>query len=142
MQTLYGMDMSGISTGAVKQIEDDAGTAPGWVPVAPPALADGEVAVWAATEWIVQLAPGAPAQVVPASVSMRQARLALLQAGKLSSVDAAIASLDDPQKSEAQIEWQYAGTVERNSSLVATLGAALGFSAEDLDNLFITASAL
>src|ERR1700754_3744932 len=43
MQTLYGMDASGVSTGAVKQIEDNAATAPGWVPVAPPALADGQI---------------------------------------------------------------------------------------------------
>lgn len=142
MQTLFGMDALGVSTGAVKQIDDEAGTAPGWVPVAPPAVADGEVAVWAGTLWAVQVAPVAPAPVVPASVSMRQARLALLQAGKLSSVGAVIATLDDPQKSEAQIEWQYASAVERSSGLVATLGAALGFSEVDLDALFITAAAL
>lgn len=142
MQTLYGMDAAGISTGAIKQIEDSAGTAAGWVPVEPPIVADGEVAVWAATQWVVQPVPAAPSPVVPASVTMRQARLALLQAGKLSAVDAAIAALADPQKSEAQIEWQYASSVERGSSLVATLGPALGMTDADMDALFIMASAL
>jgi hypothetical protein len=135
------MDASGVSTGAVKQIEDNAGTAPGWVPVAPPALADGQVAIWAAREWIVQPAPPALAPIVPSSVTQRQARLALNQAGKLAGVDAAIAALSDPQKIQAQIEWEYAGTIDRDSSLVATLGPALGLTDADMDALFITASA-
>lgn len=139
---LYQINSDGVYTGATMELDDTAGAPVGWIDAVPPAVTDGSVAVWTGTAWTTQLAPPAPARTIPASVSMRQARLALLQAGKLSSVDTAIAALDDPQKSEAQIEWQYAGTVERNSSLVATLGAALGFGAEDLDNLFITASAL
>ena len=136
------MDASGISTGAVKEIDDMEGTAPGWVPVAPPVLADGEQAIWAATQWVVQPVPPDPGPVVPASVTMRQARLALLQAGKLTVVDAAIASLADPQKSEAQIEWEYASDVQRNSGLLESLSTALGMSSSDLDALFILADSL
>jgi hypothetical protein len=86
--------------------------------------------------------PVAPSPEVPQSVTMRQARLALLGAGKLSAVDAAIASLPSPQKEAAQIEWEFSSTVERNRPLVQTLGPALGLSESDLDQLFITAATL
>jgi len=77
--------------------------------------------------------------IVPNSVTMRQARLALLAAGKLSQVDAAINSLPEPQRSEAKIEWEYSGEVLRNKPFVQSLGAALGLSNDDLDALFIEA---
>jgi hypothetical protein len=79
---------------------------------------------------------------VPQSVTPRQARLALLQSAKLAAVDAAIAALPDPQKSEAQIEWEYARDIFRDSPLVKTLGAALGMDDADMDGLFIAAVAL
>lgn len=79
---------------------------------------------------------------VPTSVTMRQARLALLGAGLLASVDAAIASLPSPQKEAAQIEWDYSSSVERNRPFVLTLGAAFGLSSAQLDALFIAAAAL
>lgn len=87
----------------------------------------------------------APAPVptpVPSVVSMRQARLALLQAGKLAEVNAAIAALPSPDKEQAQIEWEYATEVERDSALVAQLAPALGLNAAALDALFTTAAAL
>lgn len=77
--------------------------------------------------------------VIPASVTMRQARLALLAAGKLAQVEAAINSLPEPQKSEAKIEWEYSAEVVRNKPFVQSLGAALGLSDDDLDSLFIEA---
>lgn len=77
--------------------------------------------------------------IVPEFVTMRQARLALLAAGKLSQVDAAINSLPEPQKSEAKIEWEYSGEVVRNKPFVKSLGDALGLSDADLDALFIEA---
>jgi hypothetical protein len=79
---------------------------------------------------------------VPTQVTMRQARLALLAAGKLSAVDTAIAALSSPQKEEAQIEWDYSSTVERNSAIVALLGPALELDDEALDALFTAASKL
>ena len=85
--------------------------------------------------------PPAP-PYVPEQVTMRQARLALLGAGLLSSVDAAIASLPSPQKEAAQIEWEYAAVVQRNSGLVPAMAQALGMSEAQIDELFITAAAL
>jgi hypothetical protein len=87
-------------------------------------------------------APPPPKPVVPASVAMHQARLALLQAGKLAAVDAAIAALPSPAKEAAQIEWEYATEVKRSSTLVAQLAPALGLDDAALDALFVTASTL
>lgn len=79
---------------------------------------------------------------VPKVVTMRQARLALLGAGLLPGVTAAINAMDSPQKEGAQIEWEYSQTVERNRGFVLLLGAALGLTELQLDNLFVAAGAL
>lgn len=80
---------------------------------------------------------------VPQSVTMRQARLALLGIGLLDDVDAAIAAIPDPvQRKAAEIEWEYAATVERGSPLIAQLGPALGLNDEQLDALFAQAATL
>lgn len=85
----------------------------------------------------------APIQkIVPEMVTMRQARLALLSVGLLTNVDTVINSLPSPQKEAAQIEWQYSSAVERNKSLVQTLGPLLGLSEDQLDDLFIEAATL
>lgn len=84
----------------------------------------------------------APAPVIPVSVSMRQARLALLGAGLLPQVDAAIAGLPSPQKEAAQIEWEYSQEVHRDKALVQALTPMLGLDDATLDSLFLTASKL
>lgn len=82
------------------------------------------------------------APVVPAKVTMRQARLALLGAGLLSTVTTAIDALAEPQKSAAMVEWEYSSEVHRNKPFVLTLGAALGLSSAQLDALFVQAATL
>ena len=79
---------------------------------------------------------------VPQEVTMRQARLALHAAGKLTAVNAAIAALPDPPKTAALIEWEYSSTVRRDSQFVAMLGPALGLDSAALDALFVAASKL
>jgi hypothetical protein len=80
---------------------------------------------------------------VPQSVTMRQARLALLGAGMLDSVGAALAAITDPaMRQAAEIEWEYAAEVERNAGLVQMLGPALGLTEAQLDALFIAAGGL
>ena len=79
---------------------------------------------------------------VPQEVTMRQARLALLGAGKLAAVDAAINALPEPSRSAARIEWDYSSTVRRQQPLVLQLGPALGLDAAALDALFLAAGAL
>ena len=84
---------------------------------------------------------GALSIPVPSAVTPRQARLALLQIGKLDAVAAALAAIPDPaQRTAAQIEWEYATVIERNSLLVAGLSAGLGLTDADLDALFEAAS--
>jgi len=92
----------------------------------------------------VGLKPDPPPKPVPVpqSVTMRQARLALHAAGLLAGVDAAIASMDEPAKTAAAIEWEYASEVERNAGLVPAMAAALGMSDADIDDLFVTAATL
>lgn len=87
--------------------------------------------------------PADPApSTAPQEVTMRQARLALLGAGKLSAVDAAINALPEPQKTAARIEWEYSGTVRRNQPLVLALAPALGLTDAQLDALFVAAESL
>lgn len=79
-----------------------------------------------------------PPPSVPRSVSMRQARLALLGAGLLDEVEALIAL----QPAAVQIEWEYATDIWRNRDLVATLAPALGLSDAQIDDLFVAAKAI
>lgn len=94
------------------------------------------------TEWIYNgsdfIAPIPPAPVIPTQVSMRQARLALLQNNLLDDVENAIANGTRAD----QITWEYATEVNRSDALVQNLSVALGLSETDLDNLFILASSL
>lgn len=90
---------------------------------------------------VEQAEPSMPV-VVPKVVTMRQARLALLASGKLSQVDAVIDSLSEPHKSAARIEWDYSSEVQRDKPFVVQIGAALGLTSEQLDQLFVEASKL
>lgn len=79
---------------------------------------------------------------VPQAVTMRQARLALLGAGKLAQVEAAINALQEPQKSAAKITWEYSQEVQRHNGLVPQMAAALGMTDAQIDALFVAASKL
>jgi hypothetical protein len=87
-----------------------------------------------------------PTPIVPeppkVAVTMRQARLALLGAGLLDDVSAAINALPSPQKEAAQIEWEYSQEVQRHNGFVSQLAPILGLSEAQLDSLFATAKNL
>lgn len=94
-------------------------------------------------EWVGPLpALPQPLAPVPASVTMRQARLALLGAGLLDDVEAAIAALPSPQKEAAKIEWEYSQEVQRHNGFVSVLAPMLGMTAEQTDALFVQAATL
>ena len=82
------------------------------------------------------------AAAVPLRVTMRQARLALHGANKLSMVEAAIDALSEPTKTAARIEWEYSNEVQRHNGLVAALAPALGLTDAEIDALFRTAASL
>lgn len=69
---------------------------------------------------------------VPRSVSMRQARLMLHSVGLLAEVDATIKQLG----AVAEIEWQYAQTVDRDNFLIAMVQQSHNLSDEEIDNFF------
>lgn len=79
-----------------------------------------------------------PAAPIPQSVSMRQARLALLDAGLLDDVEALMSSM--PRA--AQIEWEFASEVQRNSQLVEAVKTSAHMDDEMIDSLFIKAATL
>lgn len=85
---------------------------------------------------------GIYAPVVPEMISMRQARLALLGAGLLANVDAAMAAMTGEAGEAARIEWGYSTTVERHQSLVLAMSAALGLTDAQVDALFVLAATL
>ena len=79
---------------------------------------------------------------IPKSITARQARLALLQIGKLAEVTAAISNLQSPIKEQVEIEWEYATDIFRNNGFIDALGSALGLDKDALDDLFIAAKSI
>lgn len=79
---------------------------------------------------------------VPKSVTIRQARLALLKSGLLDQVNAALNSLQGAEGEAARIEWEYSQEVWRNRPFVILLGEVLGLTSEQIDDLFIEAATL
>lgn len=81
-------------------------------------------------------------RAVPQSVTMRQARLALLQQGLLATVNTAVAAMPGAAGEAARIEWEFSSTVERDRPLVQSLIGALGLTEAQLDSLFLLAGSL
>ena len=67
------------------------------------------------------------------NLSARQLRLGLLHLGKLAGVPVAIAALPEPEKSQAQIEWDYASEFRRLHPLIVKLIPILGLTDEQVD---------
>lgn len=118
-------------------LADDAefAAAQGWIPAGDSDIGD----LWDGENFTP--APPAPL-VVPESVTMRQARLALLGAGLLDDVDAAINAMPSPQKEAARISWEYSQEVQRHNGVVASLGPLLGLTDAQIDDLFLAAEQL
>jgi hypothetical protein len=102
-------------------------------------MSPADRAAWGLVEVPEPVAPVTPAPPsIPASVSPRQARLALLAAGKLDAVEAAVAA--GPK--EHRIAWEYGLEISRGDQLVVELAAALNLSDAEVDDLFRAAAAL
>lgn len=82
------------------------------------------------------------APATPRVCDMAQARLALLQAGLLDQVQAAIEAMPGVDGQAARIAWEYRSTVRRDSPLVLALAAQLDLSEQQLDDLFAAAASL
>lgn len=76
-----------------------------------------------------------PPVVIPQVISRFQAFAALELAGQYASAKALIEHPDTPVL--AKLAWESAQEFRRQSPLIATLGATLGLSEEDIDVLFV-----
>ena len=78
-------------------------------------------------------------EAVPTVITMRQARLALLGANLLTTVDDAIATGTDEA---LKIEWEYATECRRDWQSLIVMATALGVTELQLDEMFILGSTL
>ena len=78
-----------------------------------------------------------PIIIIPQVITMRQARLQLLEVGLLDDVEAFVA-LDR----KSQIEWEYASEVYMQSPLIKAAKGALNLTDAQIDNMFVEASKL
>lgn len=102
--------------------------------------------------WIAQGRPVAPyvpptaqeLRVAMPELSRRQLRLGLLAAGITSTqVTGEIDAMPEGNAKEtARIEWEDATVYQRTHPLIQTIGAALGLSPEQIDDMWMAASAL
>lgn len=98
---------------------------------------------WGVVQLTQQEIDDARRAAVPAKVTRRQARQALLISGLLDAVQPAISAIPDPvQRGLAQIEWDDSQDFERDRPLLIQLGYAIGLDDAGIDNLFINAGAL
>ena len=83
------------------------------------------------------------AVLIPQTVTRRQAKQALLIGGKLALVQPAINAIADAtQRTLMQIEWDDSQEFQRTRASVISIGAAIGLSPAQLDDLFTLAATL
>lgn len=76
-------------------------------------------------------------------VTPRQIRQALILSGvSLQMIEDALNSLSEPMKSLAKIEWEYSIAFQRNRPMVSQVGAMLGWTETQIDNLWQLARSL
>lgn len=81
--------------------------------------------------------------IIIADVTPRQIRQALILSGvSLATIEAALNSLSEPTKSLAIAEWEYSNIFQRNRPLVASVGQMLGWTNQQLDDLWLFAATL
>lgn len=80
-----------------------------------------------------------PQPLVVKRVTPYQARMALLGAGLLSTVETVV---QQPGNEAAKIAWEYATVIERTSPFITALASAVGLTDEQVDALFHAASSV
>lgn len=99
--------------------------------------------VWKVTDWTQGEIDSYKQSLVPAAVTTRQAKQALLLHGYYPSVQPAIDAISDvTQRGLVQIAWENSQVFERNNPTLVMLGGALGLTSTQMDDLFIYANTL
>jgi len=107
-------------------------------------LSEPDGVTWTEEEWSERLAVySAPPVISIPDVTPRQIRQALILSGvSLASIEAALATLPEPTKSLAETEWEYSIAFQRYRPLVQQVGLMLGWTPEQLDQLWLFAGTL
>lgn len=92
--------------------------------------------------WMAEEIEAHRKSLVPESVTMRQARIALSRAGLIPAVEQALATMEGQAGEEARIEWDYSSQVFRHKPFVIGLGTSIGLTESQIDELFITATGI
>ncbi|WP_157793776.1 hypothetical protein [Bradyrhizobium ottawaense] len=112
-----------------------------WMSDDPPSPWHAEVSRTSAfdgTKVVVTVAYEDTPSIVPQNVTPRQARLALLGAGLLGQVEAAVEAAGGATK----ITWDYASVFTRTDPLILAIGLGLSLTEAQIDELFRVASSL
>lgn len=98
------------------------------------------IAPLAAVDWVFE--NGALFRKID-DVTPRQIRQALILSGvDMAMIEAALNSLPEPTKSLAKTEWEYSIAFKRNRPLVKQVGLMLGWTPQQLDDLWLFAAKL
>lgn len=84
---------------------------------------------------------GLGAAAIP-TITPRQLRLWLLSKSLLAQVPELINAMPEPDKSVAQIEWEFATVFDHTHPFIQALGAAVGLSSDDIVSGFREAALL
>lgn len=125
-----------ITDGVVSNLVDataEFAASHGWIPAGKARMGD----VWDGKTFKT------PPPPVPAVVSARQAKRALLEAGLLDDVQQAIDNIPEPlEQRRVQIDWDESTEFRRDWPTLAALAAAMQLDRGTLDALFIKAATL
>lgn len=93
-------------------------------------------------QWTIALTAYTTTPVIR-DVTARQIRQALIAYGvSMTSIETALDSLPEPQKSLAHIEWEYSNMFQRNRPLTLQVAMMLGWTSDQLDTLWLYAGTL
>jgi hypothetical protein len=113
--------------------------AKGWqIQPAPPSVNDDQETYWEEGHWKIRAKPSN----VPPLVPLWAFRASLALAGLKNQAEALIAALPEPQKTVATQQWEYGNFIERNHPLIESLGAQIGLTGVQIDDIFKTAESL
>jgi len=99
---------------------------------------------WIQEFYIRNLTPGEIEALKPDDCTPRQFRMALIMSGvSLSQVDDLINQVPDPNERELiRVQWEYAININKHNDLIQQLFSDLGFTGEQVDDIFSLAVTL